>query len=48
VIALLKPSKDPKFPQNLRPINLLSTTGKFFERVIPKIVQSQVEGKKYA
>jgi hypothetical protein len=25
---LPKPSKDPKFPRNLRPISLLSTTGK--------------------
>jgi hypothetical protein len=29
VITLLKPSKDPKFPQNLCPISLLSTTENF-------------------
>jgi hypothetical protein len=42
-IMLPKPGKDPKFPQNLRPINLLSTTGKLFEKVILKIVQKHIE-----
>jgi putative lipoic acid-binding regulatory protein len=28
-----------EFPQNLRPISLLSTTGKQFEKVILKIVE---------
>jgi hypothetical protein len=32
IIKLPKPGKDPKFPQNLRPISLLSTTGKPFEK----------------
>jgi hypothetical protein len=27
-----KTDKDPKFPQNLRPNSLLSTTGKLFEK----------------
>jgi hypothetical protein len=40
---LPKPGKDPKFPQKLRPISLLSTTGKLFERVILKIVQRHAE-----
>jgi hypothetical protein len=39
VIALPKPGKDPKFPQNLRPISLLSTTGKVFEKAILGIVK---------
>jgi hypothetical protein len=39
VIALSKPGKDPKFPQNLRPISLLSSTGKVFEKVSLEIVK---------
>jgi hypothetical protein len=42
VIALPKPSKDPKFLQNLRLISLLSTTGKLFEKVILEIVQRHI------
>jgi hypothetical protein len=42
-ITLPKPGKDPKFPQNLCPISLLSKTGKLFEKVILKIVQKQIE-----
>jgi hypothetical protein len=42
-ITLRKPVKDPKFPQDLRPIILLSTTGKLFEKVILKIVQRHIE-----
>jgi hypothetical protein len=30
VVALPKPGKDPKFPQHLRPISLLPSTGKVF------------------
>jgi hypothetical protein len=32
IVALPKLGKDPKFPQNLRPISLLPTTGKVFEK----------------
>jgi hypothetical protein len=39
VIALPKPGKDPKLPQNLRPISLLSSTGKVFEKVILEILK---------
>jgi hypothetical protein len=42
-ITLLKPGKDPKFPQNLLPISLLSTAGKLFGKVILKIVQRHIE-----
>jgi hypothetical protein len=35
--------KNPKFPQNLRPISLLSKTGKIFQKVILKIVQKHIE-----
>jgi hypothetical protein len=43
VVALPKPGKDPKFPQNLRPISLLSSTGKVFEKVILEIVKRHIE-----
>jgi hypothetical protein len=46
VIALPKPGKGPKFPQNLWPVTLLSTTGKLFEKVILKIVQRHIENRK--
>jgi hypothetical protein len=34
VITLPRPFKDPKFPQNLLVINLLSSTGKLLEKMI--------------
>jgi hypothetical protein len=34
VIFIPKPGKDPKFPQNHRPISLLSSIGKVLEKVI--------------
>jgi hypothetical protein len=43
VITLPKPGKDQKFPQNLRPISLLSITGKLFEKVILQLVQKHIE-----
>jgi hypothetical protein len=45
VITLPTPGKDPKFTQNLRPISLLSTTGKLFEKDILKIFQRHTEEK---
>jgi hypothetical protein len=43
IVTLLKPGKDPKFPQNLRPFSVLSTIGKLFEESILKIVQRHIE-----
>jgi hypothetical protein len=45
VITLPKQCKDPKLPPNLRPISLLSTTGKQFEKVILKLLQKHIEEK---
>jgi hypothetical protein len=42
IMTLPKPSKDPTFPKNLRPISLLPTAGKLFEKVILKIVQRHI------
>jgi hypothetical protein len=42
-VMLPKPSKDPKFPQNLCLFGLLSTTGKLFKKVILNIVQRHIE-----
>jgi hypothetical protein len=43
VITLPKPGKDRKFRQNVRPISLLPTTGKLFEKVILQLVQKHME-----
>jgi hypothetical protein len=45
VVALPKPGKDPKFPQNFRPISLLPSTGKLFEKIILQIVQKHIKEK---
>jgi hypothetical protein len=42
-ITLPKPVKGPKFPKKLRPISLLSKTGKLFEKFILKILQRHIE-----
>jgi hypothetical protein len=43
MIALPKPVKDSKFPQNLCPISLLSAAGKLFKIAILNIIQRHVE-----
>jgi hypothetical protein len=43
MLTLPQAGKDPKFPQNLCPIRLLSTTGKLFEKVTLKIIQRHID-----
>jgi hypothetical protein len=43
IITLPKAGKDPKFPQNLRLISPLPTTGELFEKVIQKIIQKYID-----
>jgi hypothetical protein len=45
MITIPKPGKDSKLPQNLRPISLLSTTGKLFEKFVLKIFQRHIGEK---
>jgi hypothetical protein len=45
VVALPKPGKDSKIPQNLCPISLLPSTGKFLEKIILQIVQRHSGGR---
>jgi hypothetical protein len=40
---LPKPGKDLKFPQNLRPISLLSITENLFEKFILQLLQKHIE-----
>jgi hypothetical protein len=46
VITLPEPSKDLKFPQNLRLISLLFTRGEPFWKIILKIVQKHTEKRR--
>lgn len=43
IIAILKPNKEPTDPKNYRPISLLATTYKLFERLILACLQPIVE-----
>jgi hypothetical protein len=43
IVTLPKPGKDPKFLLNLSSIRLLSTTGKLFEKLILKTIQTYDE-----
>jgi hypothetical protein len=43
LVTLPKPGKDSKFPPNLCPISLLSTTGKVFEKLILRTIEKHIE-----
>jgi hypothetical protein len=43
IITVPKPSKDPKFPQNVCPISLLSSMDKLFEKLIIRTIQKHTE-----
>ena len=45
VITFPKPGKDPKFPQNRRPISLLDCLGKIYERILLDRLMVTVRGK---
>jgi hypothetical protein len=42
VISILKPGKDPAQPSSYRPISLLDTVGKLFEKILLKRILKQV------
>jgi hypothetical protein len=42
IIALPKPGKKPKLPENLGPISLLSTTGKLSDKLILKTIHRHI------
>ncbi|GBN33462.1 RNA-directed DNA polymerase from mobile element jockey, partial [Araneus ventricosus] len=46
IIMLSKPGKDSKFPQSYRPISLLSSLGKIFEKVLQKRINSYCDSSK--
>jgi hypothetical protein len=41
IITLPKPSKAPKFPKNVRPTSVLSTTDKLFQKLIFKTIEKR-------
>ena len=44
VISVLKPGKDPALPSSYRPISLLDTIGKLFEKILLARILSEVRG----
>jgi hypothetical protein len=42
VISILKPGKDPALPPSYRPISLLDTIGKLFEKILLARILSEV------
>ena len=42
VISILKPGKDPPLPSSYRPMSLLDTIGKLFEKILLTIILKEV------
>jgi hypothetical protein len=42
VTSILKPEKDPALPSSYRPINLLDSIGKLFEKILPARILHEV------
>lgn len=45
VISILKPGKDPTLPSSYRPISLLDTTGKLFEKILLARILHEVNSR---
>jgi hypothetical protein len=44
-VSILKPGKDPALPSSYRPISLLDTIGKLFEKILLSRILSEVSGR---
>jgi hypothetical protein len=45
ILTVPESGRDSKFPPNLRPISLLCTTGKFFQKLILRKIQKHIKGR---
>jgi hypothetical protein len=45
VISLLKPGKDPALPSSYRPISLLDTVGKFFNKILLSRIIAEINSR---
>ncbi|WP_431309756.1 reverse transcriptase domain-containing protein, partial [Klebsiella pneumoniae] len=45
IVSILKPGKDPALPSSYRPMSLLDTIGKLFEKILLSRILSEVSGR---
>jgi hypothetical protein len=45
VFSILKPGKDPALPSSYRPVSLLDTIGKLFEKILLSRILHEVSGR---